>query len=49
VNTAVKRTVGFEFAVDGLKTIKIAGRLYNQFYTHQDFFADYSMPEYVFA
>jgi endonuclease III len=43
----VKRTVDFEFAIDDLKAIKIAGRLYNQFYSRQGFFADYSMPEYV--
>jgi endonuclease III len=43
----VKRTVDFEFAIDDLKAIKIAGRLYNQFYTRQGFFTDYSMPEYV--
>jgi hypothetical protein len=43
----VKKKVGFEFAYDDLKAIKIAGRLYNQFYTRQGFFTDYSMPEYV--
>jgi endonuclease III len=43
----VKKTVGFEFSVDDLKAIKIAGRLGNQFYSRQGFFSDYSMPEYV--
>jgi hypothetical protein len=43
----LKKKVGFEFAIDDLKAIKIAGRLHNQFYSRQGFFADYSMPEYV--
>ena len=43
----MKKTVGFEFAIDDLKAIKIAGRLYNEFYNRHGFFADYSMPEYV--
>jgi endonuclease III len=41
------KKIGFEFAIDDLKAIKIAGRLYGQFYDRQGFFADYSMPEYV--
>jgi len=43
----VKKKVGFEFAIDDLKAIKIAGRLYNQFYNRSGFFKDYSMPEYL--
>jgi hypothetical protein len=39
----VEEENGFEFAIDDLKAIKIAGGLYSQFYNHQDFFADYSM------
>jgi endonuclease III len=41
------KKVGFKFAIDDLRAIKISGRLYNQFYTRKGFFADYSMPEYV--
>jgi endonuclease III len=43
----LKKKVGFEFAIDDLKAIKIAGRLYDQFYNRQGFFSSYSMPEYV--
>lgn len=43
----MKKRVDLEFAIDDLKAIKTAGRLYNQFYSRQGFFADYSMPEYV--
>jgi len=43
----VRKKIGFEFAIDDLKAVKIAGRLFNQFYSRQGFFADYTMPEYV--
>jgi endonuclease III len=43
----MRKSFEVDFSIDDLKAIKIAGRLYNQFYTHQGFFADYSMPEYV--
>ena len=43
----MRMTVNTEFSIDDLKAIKIAGRLYNQFYNRSGFFKDYSMPEYV--
>jgi len=43
----MKMTVNTEFSIDDLKAIKIAGRLYNQFYNRSGFFKDYSMPEYL--
>jgi endonuclease III len=43
----MSRKYEVEFAIDDLKAMKIAGRLHNQFYNRQGFFADYSMPEYV--
>lgn len=43
----VKKKVGFEFAVDDLKVIKIAVRLFTEFYNRKIFFKDYLMPECV--
>jgi endonuclease III len=47
MTVGMKRTVSTEFRIDDLKAVKIAGRLFNQFYNRQGFFANYSMPEYV--
>lgn len=43
----MRKSFRTDFSIDDLKAIKIASRLYNQFYTRQGFFTDYSMPEYV--
>jgi len=43
----MKRTFEVEFAINNLKALKIAERLFDQFYNRQGFFQDYSMPEYV--
>jgi len=43
----MRRKFEVEFAVDDVKAFKIAERLFDQFYNHEGFFADYSMPEYV--
>jgi hypothetical protein len=43
----MKRTVSNEFAIDYQKALKIAERLFDQFYKHNGFFAEYSMPEYI--
>lgn len=43
----MKKRFEVEFTIDDLKAVKIAGRLFSQFYNRQDFFANYSMPEYV--
>jgi len=43
----MKKTVKTEFTIDDLKAIKIAGRLFNEFYNRLGFFRDYSMPVYV--
>ena len=42
-----KKTVEVNFSIDDLKAIKIASRLFNQFYNQLGFFKNYSMPEYV--
>jgi hypothetical protein len=44
---SVKKTAMTEFVIDDLKAIKIAGKLFNEFYNRKGFFKDYSMPEYV--
>jgi len=43
----MKKTVKTDFAIDDLKAIRIAGRLFEQFYNRKGIFKDYSMPEYV--
>jgi endonuclease III len=43
----VKKRFEVEFAINDLKAVKIAGRLFSQFYNRQGFFTNYSMPEYV--
>jgi endonuclease III len=43
----LKKRVDFKFAIDDLRAIKIAGRLFTEFYNRMGFFKDYSMPEYV--
>ncbi len=43
----LRKKVDYEFAIDDLKAIKIAGKLFTEFYNHIGFFKDYSMPEYV--
>lgn len=43
----LKKTVKVEFAIDDLKAVKVAGKLFNEFYNRKGFFKDYSMPEYV--
>jgi len=44
---SMKKTVTTNFAIDDLRAIKIAGRLFSEFYNKKGFFKDYSMPEYV--
>jgi len=43
----MKKTVKTDFSIDDLKALKIAGRLFNEFYSRKGFFANYPMPEYV--
>lgn len=43
----MKKTVKTNFAIDDLKAIKIAGKLFEQFYNRKGFFKHYSMPEYI--
>jgi hypothetical protein len=41
----LKKAIGFEFAIDDLKAVKIAGRLLNQFYIRQGFFGVYTCTD----
>lgn len=43
----MKETVKTEFTIDDLKAIKIAGRLFNDFYNRKGVFEGYFMPEYI--
>ena len=43
----MKKTVKVDFAIDDLRAIKIAGKLFDQFYNRKGVFEGYSMPEYV--
>lgn len=43
----MKKRFEVEFAIGDLKAVKIARRLFSQFYNRQGFFANYFMPEYV--
>jgi uncharacterized protein with PIN domain len=43
----MKRKFELEFTIDDLKAVKIAGRLFSEFYSREGFFKDYSMPEHV--
>jgi len=43
----MKKTVSTDFVIDDLKAVKIAGRLFDQFYNRRGIFESYSMPEYI--
>jgi len=43
----LKKTVKVDFAIDDLKALKIAGKLFNEFYNRKGIFEDYLMPEYI--
>ena len=43
----MRRKFEVEFAVNDVKALKIAEKLFDQFYSRKRFFADYSMPEYI--
>lgn len=43
----MKKTVETQFVIDDLKAVKIAGRLFNDFYGKKGFFKNTAMPEYV--
>jgi len=43
----LKKTVKTEFVIDDLKALKIAAKLFSEFYNRKGVFEGYSMPEYV--
>jgi len=43
----LKKTVRAEFVIDDLKALKIAAKLFSEFYNRKGVFEGYSMPEYV--
>ena len=43
----MKRTIKTQFEIDDSKALKIAGRLFDDFYGKKGFFKDKPMPEYV--